>query len=85
MRTIAVTNLEVVTVLWKAFRSTLMFIVGLLSMYHFCSMIGLLIAGEEVDPITLYILLGACVVFSIRVVIESAINWLEAFKSPTHK
>ncbi|QNI20419.1 hypothetical protein [Bacillus phage 1_ICo-2020] len=48
-------------------------------------MIGLLIAGKEVDPITLYIVLGACVVFSIRVVIESAMNWLEAFKSPTHK
>lgn len=85
MRTITVTNLEVVTVVWKAFRSTLMFIVGLLAMYHFCSMIGLLIAGEEVDHITLYILLGTCVALSIRVVIESAINWFEAFKSPTHK
>ncbi|PEM30192.1 hypothetical protein CN598_12770 [Bacillus wiedmannii] len=64
----------------KAMRCTLMVIVGLLATYHFCSMIGLIIVGEEVDPITLYILLGACVVFSIRITIESVLCWFKALK-----
>lgn len=64
----------------KAMRCTLMVIIGLLAVYHFGSMIGLLVAGKEVDTITLYILLGSCVVLSIRVTIESILCWFETLK-----
>lgn len=67
----------------KAFKATLMVIIGLLGMYHFSSMIGLLIQGKEVDTITLYILLASCIVLSIRVVIESVLNWVDALRGTT--
>lgn len=69
----------------KAFKSTLMVIVGLLGIIHFTEMIGLLIQGKEVDPITLYIILASCVVASIKVVIESVLNWIDAFRGTTEQ
>lgn len=67
----------------KAFKATLMVIIGLLALYHFSSMIGLLIQGKEVDLITLYILLASCIAISIKVIVESALNWIDAFKGTT--
>lgn len=69
----------------KAIKSVLMVIVGLMSLYHFASMIGLLIQGEEVDPITLYIVLGGCIGLSIKLVIDSVLNWVDAFRGTTEQ
>jgi ABC-type proline/glycine betaine transport system permease subunit len=61
----------------------MMIMVGIAALVQFSGMIGLLIQGKEVDPITLYILLGACIVLSIKLVIESVLNWVEAFNGTT--
>lgn len=64
----------------KAMQHTILAIVGVIGMKHFAEMIALIIKGEQVDPITLYIVLGACIGFSIKLVIESVLGWFNTMK-----